>query len=853
MTVKAWPDSSNSGQNHEPGGRETVSSSLFEQVRAVALDDPSRPAVSDRTTTLSYGELASRAETLGRRLVSHGAGPGDRVGVMVERGVDLVVALFGVSAAGAAYVPLDPGYPKDRLRAIAEDADLALVVTDSSAGEFSVPVRHVPPRAAAAPGHAEIVLPTPSPQDPAYVIYTSGSTGRPKGVIVTNANVAALFDALDETFGTPRDDTFLAVTSVSFDIAVMELFWPLTRGGTSVVSPDRMVDRLDPHGEGSLRDLMRRFRPTLFQATPSLLSAVASYEETLRSLRGLRVLSVGGEVFPVGLARRLVSALPGVRVCNMYGPTEATVWCAVHEVTAEEARGSAIPIGTALGHARLRVVDDQGVEVVPGEVGELWVGGSCVTAGYLRMPDRTEERFVDEAGKPSRRWYRTGDRVRSRWDGALEFVGRFDRQIKISGVRIELDEIEAVLSTSPDVRAAAVVAHRGTDGSPELVAYVQPVLAARNHTASGTESDLSAHWGRVWDAAYTQEPNAEFVGWRSSYTGDPIPVAEMRAWLYDTVRRIESTRPRRVLDVGVGAGTILRSLAPRTEHYVGIDMAPAAIRAAARQLDDGWDHVSLRVADADSLSEMRAGEFDTVVLNSIVQYFPGLSYLHRVLTEAARITGGEGAVFIGDVRDPALLEALHATAVLHHAAADTPADELAALVSQRVKTDRELCVPGEFFAAFAAGAGMDIVPELKRGTARNELTSFRYDVTLLGAARAAELDAFAARGEAASWERVGGLAGLKELLEGPGSEAVTVTGIPNARLTLPLALCGLLADAGPGDTASDVKCRLASHDSADTPDIESVAELGDRAGRPVRLVPHMHGARCYDAWFGERR
>ncbi|WP_427164487.1 amino acid adenylation domain-containing protein [Streptomyces sp. C1-1] len=852
MTVRAWPGSWNSGQYHEPGGRETVSGSLFAQLRAVALDDPSRPAVSDRATTLSYGELVSRAEGLGRRLVDRGAGPGDRVGVMVERGVDLVVALFGVSAAGAAYVPLDPGYPKDRLRAIVEDADPVLLVTDASGPGFSVPAVHVTPRAAGS-SQAEVVLPTASPQDPAYVIYTSGSTGRPKGVVVTNANVAALFDALDETFGTPFDDTFLAVTSVSFDIAVMELFWPLTRGGASVVSPDRMVDRLDPHSDGGLRDLIRRFRPTLFQATPSLLSAIASYEETLRSLCGLRVLSVGGEVFPVGLARRLVAALPDVRVCNMYGPTEATVWCAVHEVTAEEARGTAIPVGAALGHARLRVVDDRGLEVVPGEVGELWVGGPCVTAGYFRLPDRTEERFVDEAGDASRRWYRTGDRVRSRSDGALEFVGRFDRQVKISGVRIELDEIEAVLSTSPDVRAAAVVAQRGTDGSHKLVAYVQPVLAGRAHTVSGTESDHRRNWGRVWDAAYTQEPNAEFAGWRSSYTGDPIPVGEMRAWLHHTVRRIESTRPRRVLDVGVGAGSILRSLAHRTERYVGIDVAPAAIQAAARQLDDGWNHVSLRVGDADGLADVRAGEFDTVVLNSVVQYFPGLSYLRRVLTEAARITGPEGAVFIGDVRDPALLEAFHATVVLHHAAADTPVAELAELVRHRVKTDRELCVPGDFFAAFAADAGMDVVLELKRGSARNELTSFRYDVTLLGAGRAAELDAFAAHGEAVPWDGVGGLADLKEQLERPGPEPLTVTGIPNSRLMTPFALCGLLADAAPGDTAADVERRLASDDSADTPEIESVAELGDRAGRPVRLVPNAHGARRYDAWFGERR
>ena len=446
--------------------------SLFRRVRAVALDHPTRTAVSDRAATRTFAELAVAAESLGRRLVARGAGPGDRVGVMVERGVDLVVALLGVSAAGAAYVPLDPDYPVERLRAVVEDADLALLVTDGSGPRFDVPAVPVTSRPAR-PDLAEIALPSPSPEDPAYVIYTSGSTGRPKGVVVTHANLAALFDALDAAYGSPFDDSFLAVTSVAFDIAVMELLWPLTRGGATVVSPARMIDRLDPRGDDSLPRLVERFRPTLFQSTPSLLSAIASYEEALLSLRHLRMLHVGGEVFPVGLARRLVTALPGVRIHNMYGPTEATVWSTAHEVTPEDTRSAAVPIGRPLDHASVRLVDDDGRTVAPGEVGELWVGGPCVAAGYFRLPDRTEERFVEEAGEVPRRWYRTGDRARLRPDGALEFVGRFDRQVKISGVRIELDEIESVLSASPDVRAAAVVVRKGADGKQQLIAYVQ--------------------------------------------------------------------------------------------------------------------------------------------------------------------------------------------------------------------------------------------------------------------------------------------------------------------------------------------------------------------------------------------
>ncbi|MGW4891523.1 amino acid adenylation domain-containing protein [Kitasatospora sp. NPDC004240] len=468
--------------------------SIFRQLRAAALRSPSRPALTAAGATLTAAELSLRAEAVGRHLVARGIGPGDRVGVLVERGVELVVALFGVSAAGAAYVPLDPGYPAGRLRTVVEDAGLSALLTDAAgppagAPDYDGPRIGLPltpadlagvaltgavlgPADDPAPGDTR--LPVPRPEDPAYVIYTSGSTGRPKGVVVTQANVAAFLDALDTAYGVPEGgDRFLAVTSVSFDIALMELVWPVTRGGLSAVAPAGLVHRLGAGDEYGLPALVARHRPTLLQATPSLLSAVAAHPEALRSLRTLRALAVGGESFPPGLARRLAGALPGVRIVNMYGPTEATVWCSAHELTAEDLRRPTIPIGRALGHARLRIVDEAGREVPPGVAGELRVGGPCVAEGYLHRPELTRERFPTSDGPGRPRWYRTGDRALQRPDGVVEFIGRLDRQVKVSGVRIELDEIEAALSTSPDVRAAAVVPRQGPDGRPTLVAYVE--------------------------------------------------------------------------------------------------------------------------------------------------------------------------------------------------------------------------------------------------------------------------------------------------------------------------------------------------------------------------------------------
>jgi Methyltransferase domain len=297
----------------------------------------------------------------------------------------------------------------------------------------------------------------------------------------------------------------------------------------------------------------------------------------------------------------------------------------------------------------------------------------------------------------------------------------------------------------------------------------------------------------------------------------------------------------------------LRSFAHRAERYLGIDVSPAAIEAAGRDVDAGWDHVRLRVGDADALAGLGSGEFDLVMFNSVVQYFPSLTYLRRALAEAVRIAGPDGAVFVGDVRDAELLEAFHTSVVFHHARADTPAAELTEMVRRRVSMDGELYLAGEFFAEFAAGAGVSVSREIKRGLACNELTSFHYDVTLLGAQRAGELDGFSSGAESVPWERVGDLAGLKELLDRAGPGALTATGIPNSRLVRPLALCGLLAEAAPTDPASDIERRLAEHDHADVPDIESVAELVDRSGRSVRFVPDARGAWRYEARIGPRR
>lgn len=444
---------------------------MFEQQ---VPEHPHSCAVFQDSKRLSYLELNARANQLARYLLERGVGPDTLVAVCMERSLNAIVALLGILKAGAAYVPLDPAYPAERISYILSDSCCRLVVANQQAlGHVPLDGTPVllldvpPPEMAELSG--ENLGPIATPGNLAYVIYTSGSTGKPKGVQVEHRNVVNFLHSMQKEPGIDSHDVVASVTTLCFDIAGLEIHLPLATGARiAIIDPDEAMDGR------KLRARIEQSGITLMQATP------ATWRLLLQSGwpgdKNLRILC-GGEAFPGDLARELLPRCESL--WNMYGPTETTIWSAIYRVTEPQAN---IPIGTPIANTHFHVVDENMQAVVAGHEGQLLIGGDGVARDYLNRPELTAAKFIpDPFCRDGGRLYQTGDLARFLPDGNLAFLGRMDHQVKIRGYRIELEEIEFVLAQHPSVKQCVVVAREDSPGEKRLVGYVVSRTAEKPH------------------------------------------------------------------------------------------------------------------------------------------------------------------------------------------------------------------------------------------------------------------------------------------------------------------------------------------------------------------------------------
>jgi amino acid adenylation domain-containing protein len=429
-----------------------------------AARTPNGIAAASDDQRLTYRELDARSNRLAHYLQRAGVRTETLIGLAVDRSHEMLIAMLAILKSGGAYVPIDPSYPRARIALMIEDSQLAFLLTTE---QIRATLPDSSARIISLDGDAEAIA-AQSPESMAsyaagnhlaYVIYTSGSTGKPKGVMVEHRNVVNFFDGMDQIIGS-SSGIWLALSSISFDISVLELLWTLTRGFQVVIHGDGNSDQIPAE--------MLRHGVTHLQSTPSLLRALLSDRQFLEALGKLKMILIGGEALPPSLAASLRQSFTG-EIYNMYGPTETSIWSTSYRV--QEPQRS-IPIGKPIVNTQVYAVDSQLHQVPAGETGELLIGGDGVVRGYLNRPELTAERFVSDPFRPGGRLYRTGELARFLPDGNLEFLGRADFQVKIRGFRIELGEIEAVLEQQPGVQQAVVVAREDAHADKILSAYV---------------------------------------------------------------------------------------------------------------------------------------------------------------------------------------------------------------------------------------------------------------------------------------------------------------------------------------------------------------------------------------------
>ena len=782
---------------------------------------PDATALIFEQQRLTYDELNRRANQLANDLLSRGVGVNARIGVCMERSLEMVVALLGILKAGGAYVPFDPEYPAERTAYMMEDARVPLLLTQE---KF---VAKLPPyngsimcldrewKQIAKSSHESPMVEV-RPEQPAYIIYTSGSTGQPKGAINSHLGICNRLLWMQDTYRLGPDDRVLQKTPFSFDVSVWEFFWPLLSGAALVVArPKGQQD------SSYLAQLISDQAVTTTHFVPPMLAVFLEERNLEQKCASLRRVICSGEALPFELQERFFERFKNERVGlhNLYGPTETAVDVTFWECLRGD-KEQVVPIGQPIANTQIYLLDRHGQPVPVGVPGELHIGGSCVGLGYLGRPELTAEKFVPDPfrveltekrfmpavthGDKGAVLYKTGDLARWREDGAIIYLGRMDNQVKLRGFRIELGEIEAALNSHPQVRESIVIVREDAPGDRRLAAYLV-ADDAREH-------DIIGAWHSQWEGMHSQGIEA------AAATGEAVtPTSallsgmqledhdrQVREFEEQTLARIRAFRPRQVLEVGGGTGNQALTLAPECERYVVTDFSPPAVEYLRARAPE---NLTIMRRDAADLHGIESGSFDTVFMHSVCQYFPNADYLRRVIEGMVRATRSGGRVYIGDVQSLALLDALHRGKQAQRAPGSLSLAELRERVNRNVAREMELVVDPGFFHVLQAQIPKvsRVECQLRRGQMLNEATKFHYDVTL----HVGEKSSGLVPARWLHWDKDSlDLQKLGQQIESTRPEALGIQGVPNARVRWETLAREEMESAAPPTTASQLRERV---------------------------------------------
>ncbi|AYA40245.1 non-ribosomal peptide synthetase [Xenorhabdus nematophila] len=757
---------------------------LFEE--QVALY-PEKNALIFGESTLSYRELNEQANQLAHYLIELGIQPDTLIAICLPRSLQAVVVLLGILKAGGAYVPLDASYPKARLQYMLEHSGAEFILTETSLVE-KLPVSqqtvicldsdeiqsHV--QNMLTDNIVDRLLPL-TENHLAYVIYTSGSTGRPKGAMMEHKGWVNLAHAQTTLFGIDADSRVLQFASWSFDAAILEMSMTLAYGATLYLISE--TQRRSPE---LLDAIIEKSQITHAVLPPALLPHLG-----FSKWRSVSTLLLAGEAVPPHIAAQWSQDR---KLFNVYGPTECTSIITCGLLTADKR----ITIGKPLPNAVMRIMDSDGNLVPFGAEGELHIGGIQLARGYRNAPELTEKQFIRDpfSTNPADKLYRTGDLVRWTLDGELEFIGRIDSQVKIRSHRIELGEIESVLA-GQDILSSAVVITNGDSDDKKLIAYVCPSAEWLARKATEFNADYVQSWTEIFDEQYRQksvkntladqhDADSDFGGWINSYTDQPIPLEQMEEWRTGTMQRINALHPRHLLEIGCGSGLLLYRYAEQCESVLATDISAEVLTRHQHSLQQrGWSHVQLRQGDALNSGVLAPDTFDTVIINSVVQYFPNVQYLDNVLAQLLPAVAAGGKILLGDIRNLDLLTT-HVTAIeqSHLGEQRISVSTMANRIQRRLQQEEEFLISPTYFAQLPARypeiSRVDIL--VKRGVGDNEMLRYRYEVIL----HKRDNHAASCHDRPVTWFDFNTIDAVSRLLQAGTYKTFGISGMPNARI-----------------------------------------------------------------------
>lgn len=724
------------------------------------------------------------------------------VAIMLPKSDYQVIAALAILKAGAAYMPINMHESFERKQALLMQGQVNIVLTLSD-----INVQHP-----WLENYATISLDTflenttslfedvkennvvntkISSTDLAYVLFTSGSTGTPKGVMINHSNAVNTIDDINERFHVSATDKMLALSAFDFDLSVYDIFGLLAVGGTVVIPTEEQL--VEPE---AWLELIEKHKITLWDTVPGFMEMLVrciklKNLESEKIISSLRLILLSGDWIRVQLPCEIQEYCPQAQIVSLGGATEASIWSIAYpiEVNSIDETWKSIPYGRALKNQAFYVLNETQILLDAGEEGELYIGGQGVGLGYWQDTINTNYHFVHH---PTLGYlYRTGDKGRMLPDGNIEFLGRVGEQVKLRGFRIDLKAIETCVESIPTIARCVAKIININENTNNLVAFIKSqnlidaVLKNKELRQQLADAHLS-YWQTIYNSIFDnselpQNPHFNTTGWVSSYTRQCIPEYQMREWRDHTVSRILSLKPKRVLEVGPGTGLLLGEIAPRVSIYDAADTSHQIVAYIDHHFKstESYQHVQCVQGNFESFRE-NLQYYDTVVLNSVAQYFPDVIYLTDVLNRLIDKIAAGGQFFLGDIYHYDYLEDFHLSVQLQHQPAETTLSQFYTQLSQVMARESELFIHPQLFIDFAKQhpriTCVDI--QLKAGQTHNELNGFRYDVVL----SIEQAHKPVSQVKLLPAEAFSSITTLREYLEHHSSEAFVVEHLPNLRL-----------------------------------------------------------------------